>query len=573
MLFPDRLSAYMVQLDCKNKELADASGLSASIVSRYRSGLRTPQSSDTVERLASGLSVLAAKANITLSKEEVLHELKSALKTDEQPDISQKLSLLMETMDITAVALANALSYDSSAISRIRAGQRHPSDLAKFVSGVSAYALRRSDGQNRACLAALLGCQAEELEDKSAANQKLFDWLCSGLINTPDDSVSSFVARLDSFDLNEYIKSIHFNDIKVPTVPFTLPGSKSYYGIEQLRQSEIDFFKATALSSSREPVFMCSDMPMDDMSENQDFGKKWMFGIAVTLRKGLMLTIIHNLDRPFHELMRGLQAWIPMYMTGQVLPYYLPKPQNRIYQHLLYVSGAAALSGESIEGHHAYAKYYLTKNREEREYYRRRADALLKKARPLMDIYRSERKDAYRTFLEQELDTEGVRHGMLVAPPLWTIDDKLLERILKRNRIEEHIKQEIRELAAAERERMAKILAHSTVFDELHAMSREEFERYPVLLPLSDIFCGKDVVYSFEEYNEHIALTKKAADENNNYSASFAMSRAFRNIQIHIFEGKWAVVSKAKAPTVHFVIRHPQLRSALENMIPAVMED
>ena len=41
---------------------------------------------------------------------------------------------------------------------------------------------------------------------------------------------------------------------------------------------------------------MCSDMPMEDMAKDVDFGKKWMFAIAMSLKKGLHLNIIHNLD-------------------------------------------------------------------------------------------------------------------------------------------------------------------------------------------------------------------------------------------------------------------------------------
>ena len=41
----------------------------------------------------------------------------------------------------------------------------------------------------------------------------------------------------------------------------------------------------------------------------------------------------------------------------------------------------------------------------------------------------------------------------------------------------------------------------------------------------------------------------------------------FRNIQIRILEGKWVVISKNKAPAIHFVIHNPQLRSAIENMV------
>lgn len=104
-------------------------------------------------------------------------------------------------------------------------------------------------------------------------------------------------------------------------------------------------------------------------------------------------------------------------------------------------------------------------------------------------------------------------------------------------------------------------------------MNRQEFEKYPVLLSLSGIFCKQDITYSYEEYIEHLELMKMAQQQYDNYSVDLTVPRAFRNIQINILEGKWAVVSKNKAPVVHFVIRHPQLRNAIENIIPSVIED
>ena len=70
------------------------------------------------------------------------------------------------------------------------------------------------------------------------------------------------------------------------------------------------------------------------------------------LKKGHHLNIIHNLDRPFNEMMLGLESWIPIYMTGQISPYYLSNLKNNIYNHLNYVSAAATLSGECINGFH-----------------------------------------------------------------------------------------------------------------------------------------------------------------------------------------------------------------------------
>ena len=50
-------------------------------------------------------------------------------------------------------------------------------------------------------------------------------------------------------------------------------------------------------------------------------------------------------------------------------------------------------------------------------------------------------------------------------------------------------------------------------------------------------------------------------------------SSAFRNIQIYILEGKWVLVSKSKTPAIHFLIQHPKMQKAFENMIIPIIEN
>ncbi len=83
---------------------------------------------------------------------------------------------------------------------------------------------------------------------------------------------------------------------------------------------------------------MYSDMPMKEMAKDPEFPKKWMFGMAMMLKKGLHLHQIHNLDRSFDEMMLGLESWIPMYMTGQISPYYFKNAPNDVFLHFLKVS-------------------------------------------------------------------------------------------------------------------------------------------------------------------------------------------------------------------------------------------
>lgn len=192
-----------------------------------------------------------------------------------------------------------------------------------------------------------------------------------------EKNIGDYLKKLDEFDLNEYVTLIRFDQLKVPTVPFRLSSSRNYYGMKQMKQGELDFFKATALSRSKEPIFMNSDMPMADMTQDMEFNKKWMFGILSCLKKGLHLHMIHHVDWPLEEMILGLEALIPIYMTGQIAPYYLKNPSTDIYHHLNYVSGTVALTGECISGYHKDGKYYLTNTRQEIAYYRTKGNHIL----------------------------------------------------------------------------------------------------------------------------------------------------------------------------------------------------
>ena len=53
-------------------------------------------------------------------------------------------------------------------------------------------------------------------------------------------------------------------------------------------------------------------------------------------------------------------------------------------------------------GHHSKSKYYLTNKKRELEYYHEKADYLLKKASPLMDIYTENNINAFNEFMDKE---------------------------------------------------------------------------------------------------------------------------------------------------------------------------
>lgn len=65
---------------------------------------------------------------------------------------------------------------------------------------------------------------------------------------------------------------------------------------------------------------------------------------------------------------------------------------------------------------------------------------------------------------------------------------------------------------------------------------------------------------------------KRFSQMHKNYHIEENKSPAFRHIQILIHEGSWAIVSKEKTPAIHFVIRHPKMREAMENITMPIVE-
>ena len=579
MNFSDRLHAYMKALSCSARDICDASGISAASFSRYKNGERIPElGTKTFDGLCDAIAGIAARKSMTDITSDSVREsflaCEDFVATDKEV-LRQHFNMLISALNINLTRLCQYTNYDASAIFRIRNGSRKPGDAEQFAAAIASFVSREMSAVAEiSAVAELIGCEPEQISNLSVRYSKIKGWLLEQPMQEKgNDSVSDFLSKLDEFDLNEYIKVIKFDQLKVPTVPFQIPSSKTYFGIREMMESELDFLRATVLSRSTAPVTMYSDMPMKEMAKDPEFPKKWMFGMAMMLKKGLHLNQIHNIDRSFDEMMLGLESWIPMYMTGQISPYYFKNAQNNVFLHFLKVSGAAALSGEAIAGCHADGKYYLTKSKREIAYYQKRADDMLANACPLMDIYRSEREKELNTFLLADAGKAGGRRSILSTLPLYTVSDGLLDRILTRHGVQAERKDAIRKYASAQRQRVLSILDTETVKDEIPTLSQEEFAENPPALELSGVFCETDLPYNEEEYAAHLDEARAFAKSHPNYSLKQGTAHAFRNLQIFIHEEQWVMVSKGKAPAIHFVIRHPKLRGAIENFIPPVTED
>ena len=559
MKFNEIFNKYINLINCTSKDISNLSKLSESIISRYKNGTRIPNN-DTIKKISKTLATLS---NNKYTELDILNDFYNAtnISNIDFNIVVNNLNILISTFNINASTLSKYLNYDASYLSRIRNNTRIPSNKEEFIDSLTNFILKKYNNEKYSLiLKDLIG------NDINFNNIRI--WLLTNKVKEINE-VSTFLNKLDEFDLNDFIKSIKFDELKVPSIPFYRAKTKSYYGIEEMKKGELDFFKATVLSKSKEDIFMCSDMPMEDMAKDIEFGKKWMFGIALSLKKGLHLNIIHNLDRPFNEMMLGLESWIPLYMTGQVSPYYFKNINNTIYNHINYKSGSVILTGECITGNHDKGKYYISTNNKELEYYKTKCDILLKKSSSLMDIYRKENIDKFNMFMLKDKDIKCDRKRIYSTLPLFTIKDELLLKILKRNKINNNDIDKILKYKKEEELNTINILKTNKINDIIYKINKKEFNN-KIYLSLENIFCDLEIKYNYEEYLEHYNNTINY--KNNNYVVSINEYKTFNNINISILKNKYVHLTKSGDPIIHFIIRHKKLMDAIDNFDPLVKE-
>ncbi len=576
MKFSEQLNLYLSDLKCTSKKLSEISGISESVISRYRSSERTP-STDSAQllKLCQSLEELyLEQENNKISKEDILKSFRACIEKDDgfnYEAFSKNLSSIIEFLKINISDMAKYTVFDASHISRIKNGKSRPSEPLEFCKKVSVYIADKFFGSEaEEKLKILLNIKESDGISKAELQKGVYNFLAESAQNEEKpDQIAEFLKNLDNFNLDDYIKAIKFDELKVPQLPFYKTKSGNYFGLDGMKEGELNFFKATVLSKSNEDIFMCSDMPMEDMAEDLEFGKKWMFAIAMSLKKGLHLNIIHNLDRPFNEMMLGLESWIPIYMTGQISPYYLKEVKNSVYCHLNYVSGKCALTGECIKGHHAQGKYYLTSNSAELECFRQKSEFLLKAANPLMEIYDEKSENKFKAFLFDDRKLICDRKRILNSLPLFTLSDELFDKILKENSVSESDAEKLRKCKKEEQAHILSILKASKLIDTVYIKSEEEFESSGgAYLSFENVFSDLKLKYTYENYLEHIRLTESFKNEN--YKLIKSESKIFDNIVLSVAHGNYAVVSKASHPVIHFIIRHPKLAGAIENFDPLV---
>ena len=181
MTFKDALNSYLKEINSSSKKLSDVSGISESVISRYRSGDRTPNKNEVLLKLSDAIYTISLENNkLNYKKEDILKKLKDSTKEDDfnYDTFSLNFNKLISALNINTNDMSKYIVFDASHISRIRYAKSKPSDPKEFSTKICNYVTSKyNDSDSLNILSTLMGCKKEKIE-KDLFNT-LYNWLIS----------------------------------------------------------------------------------------------------------------------------------------------------------------------------------------------------------------------------------------------------------------------------------------------------------------------------------------------------------------------------------------------------------
>lgn len=583
MGFAEEFGRCIDELGCCAVDLSDLTGLSRSTISRYRNGSRLP-SEESIPQLAEALvRASAISADISLADtsappgldvaliEEISRRLSQSLRSD-QPEYDyelfrERMNALIDALGITLSDLSNALNHDPSHLSRIRTGRRRPGDPRVLAAGLAGYISRTytSEADLRTIEQAISfrSVPASCAPDFPGAGLEiaLLDWLMEGQREASRDIVS-FARTLDEFSPADYTWRRILSSIALPAAPFRIPPQRDYLGERELREGELDFLMATLMARNAREMLIYSDFPIETSLADKSFMKRWVSGVALLLKRGVHLDMVHCLDRPLGELIAGLEAWVPFYMTGQISGHYLPEVAGQPFHHLLMASKAAVLTGSCVRGRHEFAKARLVRRKKDVAQEGESAAAMLELVKPLVKAFDESRNRDFLKAIEEDLPRASELLILVTSPPAFVMSDELLERILANSGVGEREGRLVLADVRRERALIESFLAHGSVRVNMATLSRTAFEERPVTLVSPSIRCKKPLSYAYSDYTRHIAELCACQERFDSLSVASVSHAPYRNLHVVVCDDAWAAFIKGRSPVTHFLLCHPHLVQA-----------
>ncbi|MCF8011018.1 MAG: transcriptional regulator [Clostridiales bacterium] len=473
---------------------------------------------------------------------------------------AEKLDLLMNITNTSNSVLARNISMDASFISRLRRGVRTPARNADYLKVMAAYFARncRAEYQKTALWGTIKSSAKVQPQETAAMEELIYKWLKEEDEDKPE-CINKFLTDVShiQFKKHEPAAPVDFDKQNYKA----LSEVEMFYGVEGKQKAVLAFLSLVLQNKKPQTLFLYSDEDMGWLTENRRFTLKWSNRLAEVIRNGNKIKIIHTVNRNLDEMLTAVKEWVPMYMTGNIEPYYYPRNRDGLFRRTLFIApDTAAVTSCSVGSEIKNAANFLFTNSNTIKALFEEYNNLLAYCRRLMRIFTPFCNDNYLSLLaefeEKEKDTivkTDALTTITMPPDVW-------ERILARIEIpdKDH-------LLSYHQTRIKKFLSSLQKYKFNEIISLPETDKIlagDIVVNFSDILKESLAFYTHEEYRQHLQNIIQLLKNYNNYHVYLTSDRPLEGSMIYVREDVGVLFGKTLPPSVVFALNESNMTAA-----------
>ena len=603
MLFHEKVGLLLERIGASHTALARASGLDASLISRFHRGERVPSRfSHQLDKLSMGAATLAVERGMqqklcalcgmeVCSDTNVLSDAMGAWLNLEESGLrpqrahrqrdgaahapygngegafAERLGALMEVSGVTNLQLAQYLNIEASLVSRFRAGVRRPEGSGRLVGEICAFfSMHPYAGRKREAFFELINIP--ETEDRESVLEVL-----RGFLQAPYTNEGRVYADrlLETLDVMRPHQPIHPASGQVHPAPPVRAEMELYSGNAGLRQAAQRLFAEAASSDGVRRLRLFSDLSAAWTLGDASFVQDLPGMIRRLMQKEVRLELVVSLDAELSGMVSLLGHWMPLLSAGRLHVYLLSRPAKRRFSGTIFLAdNACGVYSFCISQMEQDAFHTYTERPELMEHLNRQFDALISAGCELAHVFGTGMEAQYHERLAAFERSPGDTDVLLHSLSAYTITPSLMARMLKRTGVADAAAQKVLRYHQLAAKRAARNLSLYRISDYIRLADPKDLKagRVRVELPwVEDEVC---VTYTPEEYAEHIAYTLTLLRKHPHYSVYLLPELPFENVMIMVRQGAGTLIKKLNQPALALFTEHPALLQSISDYTDAL---
>lgn len=473
--------------------------------------------------------------------------------------IQEKLHVLMQFLDVSNSKLAKTLMVDPSLISRWRSGERQLMPDSLYIENIVQCLVHHIKTTEQVEHVLRLMDHEDLATNADATNLKavLHEWFCHETPST-NQWIDDFLKHLSlpkppETPLEAFVPY-------EPLVEGSQEGVRIYRGKDGKRASVIAFLRAVLASKTPVTLMLFSDESIDWMIEDTRFLKTWGSYLFSILQSGHRIKIVHTVKRDLREMLEGIKQWMPLYLTGQIEPYYDPKYKETQFKRTHFIApGIAAIISSGLKGCDELAENVYLAHQESVLHQERMFKHYLSHCRPLMQIFTLKAVPEYHKLQCEFIEAPDDMMTLSTGLSSWYLPNETLKRMLAPLAMAEDTITHWIALHEKKRETMLNYLKEHRLKDIIYLP--ESIGACNELLPC-DSFLPRNTPYDLEALQAHLGALLTLLQTIPNYSVELTTSPIKKRLFLSTKNKAGVFLVQSEIHPIAFAFNHQNMSDA-----------